>query len=263
MMCKYPNRRKHALSAQHNNGGLGIDCWWQTNIKGLFAAGEVSASHGVYRPGGSALNAGQVGAARAARYIAAKCQGENTEDFTNLAKQELEKLMFFADTAMSGSEETVQQLWDRAARRMSLCGGPIRDLKQIQLASCQVFDQILGFSQTVRVMGAKHLWKVFRLWDVLLCQYVYLEAMKDFAAQGGKSRGSALYCDKTGGKPYENLPDMFRFVLDDGSKGDSIQEITLENMECFVNWRKVREIPELDGFFENVWRNYREHGNIN
>ena len=55
-----------ALCAQHNNGGLAIDCWWQTNLEGFFAAGEVSASHGVYRPGGSALNAGQVGSTRAA-----------------------------------------------------------------------------------------------------------------------------------------------------------------------------------------------------
>ncbi len=61
-----------ALCAQHNNGGLGVDCWWQTNLEGFFTAGEAAASHGVYRPGGSALNAGQVGSTRAARYIAAK-----------------------------------------------------------------------------------------------------------------------------------------------------------------------------------------------
>ena len=53
-----------ALCAQHNNGGIGIDCWWQTNVKGLFAVSEAAASHGVYRPGGTALNAGQVGSIR-------------------------------------------------------------------------------------------------------------------------------------------------------------------------------------------------------
>ena len=53
-----------ALCAQHNNGGIGIDCWWQTDVKGLFAVGEAAASHGVYRPGGTALNAGQVGSIR-------------------------------------------------------------------------------------------------------------------------------------------------------------------------------------------------------
>ena len=53
-----------ALCAQHNNGGIGIDCWWQTDVKGSFAVGEAAASHGVYRPGGTALNAGQMGSTR-------------------------------------------------------------------------------------------------------------------------------------------------------------------------------------------------------
>ena len=41
-----------AVCAQHNNGGLDIDLWWQSNIKGLFPCGEVAGSHGVFRPGG-------------------------------------------------------------------------------------------------------------------------------------------------------------------------------------------------------------------
>ncbi|MDD3588425.1 MAG: FAD-binding protein, partial [Thermoguttaceae bacterium] len=60
-----------AVCSQHNNGGLAGDTWYQSeNIAGLFPIGEVNGSHGVARPGGSALNAGQVGAFRAAQYIA-------------------------------------------------------------------------------------------------------------------------------------------------------------------------------------------------
>lgn len=250
-----------ALCVQHNNGGLGIDCWWQTNVEGLFAAGEVSASHGVYRPGGSALNAGQVGSARAAQYIAACCQGENTEDFEAIAIPELEQLIQLAETVSSSAEENVQECWDQTARRMSRCGGPIRDMKQIGQAALEVRHEIEQFSQIIRIKDHRHLWKVFRLWDTLICQLVYLEAMKDFAKTGGKSRGSALYSDQCGQKPYENLPDIFSYTLDDGSRGDYVQEITLQNMQCSVNWRKVREIPEDDDFFENVWRDYRNNGN--
>ena len=65
-----------ALCAQHNNGGLSTDLWWQTNVPGLYAAGEVAGTHGVYRPGGSALNAGQVGSMRAAQHIARFGAGE-------------------------------------------------------------------------------------------------------------------------------------------------------------------------------------------
>ena len=60
-----------ALCAQHNNGGISVDCWWQTPLKGLFAAGECAGTHGITRPGGSALNSGQVGSLRAALYISA------------------------------------------------------------------------------------------------------------------------------------------------------------------------------------------------
>ncbi len=63
-----------AVCTQHNNGGLATDAWWQTAVEGFFAAGEVCGSHGVYRPGGSALNAGQVGSSRAATYIAGRCK---------------------------------------------------------------------------------------------------------------------------------------------------------------------------------------------
>lgn len=60
-----------AVCAQHNNGGLAGNIWWaSTNIKHLFVVGEVNGSHGVARPGGSALNAGQVGGFRAAEFIA-------------------------------------------------------------------------------------------------------------------------------------------------------------------------------------------------
>lgn len=59
-----------ALCAQHCNGGIAVDSNWQTTVEGLFAVGECAGTHGMTRPGGSALNAGQVGAFRAAQYIA-------------------------------------------------------------------------------------------------------------------------------------------------------------------------------------------------
>ena len=59
-----------AVCAQHNNGGLAGNLWYESiNLKHLFPIGEVNGSHGVTRPGGSALNAGQVAGFRAAEYI--------------------------------------------------------------------------------------------------------------------------------------------------------------------------------------------------
>ena len=59
-----------AVCAQHNNGGLAVNEWWESNIPHTFVIGEMAGTHGIKRPGGSALNAGQTGGLRAAEYIA-------------------------------------------------------------------------------------------------------------------------------------------------------------------------------------------------
>lgn len=79
---------------------------------------------------------------------------------------------------------------------------------------------------------------------------------------GGKSRGSALYTDLTGGtKPFGQLPDTFTFAFDE-TESPLIQELWFEDGTCRTAWRAPRPIPEDDDFFENVWRSYRETGNI-
>ena len=250
-----------ALCAQHNNGGLDIDCWWQTNVKGLFAVGEVAASHGVYRPGGTALNAGQVGSTRAAQYIAARCQGDAPACFDTAAAAALTEMAALAD-ACRADTGNVRALWQHAAEEMSRCGAAIRDPAQIRAYGKQVEAQLADFALTVKAGSRTELAMVYRLRDMLLSQRAYLTAMADYTAHGGKSRGSALYTDLTGGvKPFAQLPDTFTFALDE-TETPLIQELWFEDGTCHTGWRAPRPIPEDDDFFENVWRSYRETGNI-
>ena len=250
-----------ALCAQHNNGGIGIDCWWQTDVKGLFAVGEAAASHGVYRPGGTALNAGQVGSTRAAQYIAARCQGDAPACFDTEAAEALAEMGALAD-ACRADTGNVRALWQHAAEEMSRCGAAIRDPAQIRAYGKQVEAQLAGFAKTVKAGSRTELAMVYRLRDMLLSQHAYLTAMTDYTAHGGKSRGSALYTDLTGGvKPFAQLPDTFTFALDE-TEAPLIQELWFEDGTCKTDWRAPRPIPEDDDFFENVWRSYRETGNI-
>lgn len=250
-----------ALCAQHNNGGIGIDCWWQTHVKGLFAVGEVAASHGVYRPGGTALNAGQVGSTRAAQYIAARCRGDAPACFDTAAAAALTEMAALAD-ACRADTGNVRALWQHAAEEMSRCGAAIRDPAQIRAYGKQVEAQLAGFAQTVKAGSRTELAMVYRLRDMLLSQCAYLTAMADYTAHGGQSRGSALYTDLTGGvKPFAQLPDTFTFALDE-TVAPLIQELWFEDGTCRTAWRATRPIPEDDDFFENVWRSYRETGNI-
>ena len=238
-----------ALCAQHNNGGNGIDCWWQTDVKGPFAVGEAAASHGVYRPGGTALNAGQVGSTRAAQYIAARCRGDASAGFDAAASAALTEMAAQAD-ACRADTGNVRALWQHAAEEMSRCGAAIRDPAQIRAYGKQVEAQLADFAQTVKAGSHTELAMVYRLRDMLLSQRAYLTAMTDYTAHGGKSRGSALYTDLTGGtKPFGQLPDTFTFALDE-TEAPLIQELWFEDGTCRTAWRAPRPIPGMTTFLK-------------
>ena len=251
-----------ALCAQHNNGGLDIDLWWQTNVPHLFAAGEVAGSHGVYRPGGSALNAGQAGSMRAAQYIARHGTGDPLpeEDFMGAAADTLAYHAHLAD-AMLSDQDTVTAMMRRVTARMTECGGALRNPEAIRDALAQTAADFAAFADTVRIPSPAGLRQAYRLRDILIAQQMYLTAMLDYAAHGGKSRGSAMYTAVAGNCPA-GLDDTFRFDLDDGSLDASVQILSFTKDGCIPAWRDVRPLPEGGGFFENVWREYRESGNV-
>ena len=253
-----------SLCAQHNNGGLDIDCWWQTNLKGFFAVGEVAASHGVYRPGGSALNAGQVGSTRAAQYIAARRGGapEHEDAFHREAARALTEMGNLAQQAFTEHDPSIYRLRNEAGRRMSACGAAIRNSEAIAAYISEIRARLENLPAYATISESKDLAWLYRYRDTLISQQTYLSAMVDYLRQGGKSRGSALYTDPSGRKPFAQLPDTFTFTVDDGSRGDLVQEASWKGGECTFQFRKVRPIPEDDDFFENVWRSYRETGNI-
>ena len=251
-----------ALCAQHNNGGLDIDMWWQTNVPHLFAAGEVAGSHGVYRPGGSALNAGQVGSMRAAQYIAQYGAGEPLCE-CEFAAAAAEPLAYHTDLVgkMIAGKDTVTELMRRATARMSENGGAIRNPARIEAALAEIRADFAAFADTVRVNSGAQLRIAYRLRDILIAQQMYLTAMLDYSAHGGKSRGSSLYSAAEGNCP-EGFDDSFRFALDDGSLDSYVQLVSFDGGQCNPSWRGVRPLPEGGGFFENVWRDYRENKNI-
>ena len=156
----------------------------------------------------------------------------------------------------------VRALWQHAAEEMSRCGAAIRDPAQIRAYGKQVEAQLADFAQTVKAGSRTELAMLYRLRDMLLSQRAYLTAMTDYTAHGGKSRGSALYTDLTGGvKPFGQLSDTFTFALDE-TENPLVQELWYEDGVCRTAWRAPRPIPGDDDFFENVWRSYRETGNI-
>ena len=251
-----------AVCAQHNNGGLEVDHNWETNVEGFFAAGEVCGSHGVTRPGGSALNAGQVGSLRAAEHIAYTRQvsGTNIEETHGVCHKQIEECI---DLFMQANgEEKPHKMLEIAAKRMSAYGGMVRSETGILKALADTKKDLEDLQHTVCASNVSEVSWLYRLYDTLFSQRIYLEAMLDYLRKGGKSRGSALYTDMKGQKALETLPDIFTMQCDNGQGRDYIQEVCLEQENCSVNWRKVREIPDLDYFFETKWREFRQRRGI-
>lgn len=251
-----------ALCAQHNNGGIAVDLWWQTSVEGLFAVGECAGTHGVARPGGSALNAGQVGSLRAAQKICASDrQPIDSDTFERIADAALSRHATFAD-AIFKNENNVSLITEAAKRRMSDCGGAIRNVQKMRDALTEIRAELASFSKTVGVASASHLYLAYRLLDILTVQDATLSAMIDFTEQTPHSRGSALYTNEKG-ELRKGLEEIFRLRIGDTSLNASVQEIRRgTNGEYQAVWRPVRQIPDSNEAFESVWRGYRENGNI-
>ncbi len=250
-----------ALCAQHNNGGIAVDLWWQTAVAGLFAVGECAGTHGVARPGGSALNAGQVGSLRAAQYIAESNRVLCADDtFDTVANEALARHMTLCDALLS-TPDNVQQKLTQAKRRMSDCGAAIRDSARMLAAKSEIRIAKQSFSIATGVRSADLLYKAYQLYDILVVQEAVLAAMIDFARVANGTRGSALYCNKHGAL-REGLDELFRFAPESGATNTKIQEVCACNEDMQVRWRDVRPIPDGDDVFEVVWKQYRENGNI-
>ncbi|TDE91657.1 FAD-binding protein [Occultella glacieicola] len=293
------------VCAQHNNGGLVVDAWWQSNVAGFFPVGEAGGAHGVYRPGGAALNSGQVGATRAAQFIAARRTAApvGVAEFTAAAEPVLADALALiagaSERAASGTPDNTGDLLREVAELMSAKAGPVRSAASIDEALVQVhawlssYDELISADATSR----RSVNRTFLVRDILTTAYVYLSAMADYVAHGGRSRGSVLYTDPDGGLPLVghgesadqelDLPEIFRFTLDGGALDPEIQEsawarpgegddgaglagwvgpVPREAADPagrpLFRWRPVRPIPSGDDFFENVWRQFREDGNI-
>ena len=244
-----------AVCAQHCNGGLAADANWETNIRGVFAVGEVCGSHGVTRPGGSALNAGQVGAIRATDCIRRRIREQGDWDVPEAEINELreEVMTFLLKARDAHGNRGAAELFKQFAGQMSDDAGLLRNPERMHRLLENVCAVLADFTGSVAKPKAEELSVFYRLRDMLMTQRSVLVAMCDYAEKGG-SRGSALYTCPEGALADAALPEEMRYRLDDGRLNGKIQETA--QMDCL--WRDVRPIPECDYFFENQWREYRK-----
>ena len=231
-----------AVCAQHNNGGLTGNIWYESpNLKHLFPIGEVNGSHGVTRPGGSALNAGQVGAFRCAGYIANECKEFTFDEAAVLA--EAEKVVSHLKKFLSGNRD-VHADRREFQQRMTLFAGHLRKDSELIAA----LDDAAKLYNGIEAGGypAKYAAQGLMNRQLAFAHFGYLSAILFQLRSGTGSRGSAAVLDEKD----QIVPECIEFRK-------KILE-TCWNGNAFTHrWVNCRSLPECDGWFENVWADHR------
>jgi succinate dehydrogenase/fumarate reductase flavoprotein subunit len=253
-----------AVCAQHNNGGLAANHWWESvNVRHLFPVGEVNGSHGVYRPGGSALNAGQVGGFRAAEYIANRYRGWTMPE--DRVRQAVERavvgLQAWIARCEGAGSNTQSWLAERAEfqARMTRAGAHIRSTSEVQSAVSEAWAQWRRIEES----GCSYedpggLAEALRNRHLCLAHAVYLEAIR-FALQSGVgSRGSSIAVTRDGVRIHDKLGDEWRIAPENPAFREKVlQTVASPDGGVRNEWVDRRPIPRAEAWFETAWARFR------
>jgi len=252
-----------AVCHQHVNGGLCGDIWWESNVKNLFPVGEATGSHGVYRPGGAALNAGQVGGLRAAQMIAHRLSaGRHCSDGEGDAsvRAALESRLDECRRALSAAPVDPRDERRRMRERMSRVLGILRDPSAIEEALSANADA-LKRHRSSGVAGPAELRDFFQNADLLLAERCFLEASRLVLSRIGGGRGSYLaatierFLEVDDARRARGLraPEIEAMALD-----ETVEVELAPDGGVVTRIVPVRPVPEDDGWFERIWKEYRD-----
>lgn len=226
-----------AVCAQHINGGVDVDINWQTSVENLFAVGETAGTFGIYRPGGSALNSTQVGALRAAAYIA-----KNEIGFAdgNAMQTALQKETNYIENCLkSGNAQT-----DFSAD-MSLYAAEIRNLDEIARLKAKLQKQCDLEYYRLSDENYASVLHLYRYRDTVKTQWLLCSVFCEILPETG-SRGGAI-CTSNGTEITENA--YYR----------DFAVVTYTGKSRFI---PLRGLPNLNYSFEAEWNRYNAERGI-
>ena len=238
----YSEPLRVAVCAQHCNGGIAVDANWESSVKGLYVVGEAAGTFGVYRPGGSALNATQVGSMRAAEHIAYK-KNISKNISKNVSSIEMKpdvKHIFEPPNITYTQSPTAAANHTGIQKKMSQYAAYVRNPAEMQKLYEELLRRKKNFFAENSIASDSELPDLYKYYDALLTQIEVLSSML-FAAEKIGSRGSALVKDAT---------------MDTGQYNDQV--VTTHNSHSFLE--PVRPLPICDDWFETVWNAFSKKG---
>jgi len=253
-----------AVCSQHCNGGLTVDVWWRTTVPGLFAIGEVAGTHGV-RPGGSALNSGQVGGLRAAQLISHQSRNADADtvgdapDLTAQIAAETAELRLYRSP--SADAPSVDEVRAEIQDRSSDAAGFIRSSEGVSTALEQAEALALRIgTQGQRLASDQQVVMAFQNEHLCRTQIAFLTAIRALLRRGGGSRGAYVVLDDAGDR---QMPTAAGQRMPHRSENLAMREEIVEvaanaagEYDAFIT--PVRPLPTDDSWYESTWRQWRD-----
>jgi succinate dehydrogenase/fumarate reductase flavoprotein subunit len=251
-----------AVCAQHNNGGLAGNHWWESlNVRHLFPIGEANGSHGVHRPGGAALNSGQVAAIRAAEFIA-----HRYADWS-VSKDAVKQVVAQAVSAIRAwiakcerASSTWQAEREEFQARMTRAGAHIRSLEELPRAVEEAWAQFKRIEEAgCSCPTPEGLAEALRNRQLCFAHAVYLEAILFALRSGVGSRGSCIVLDPNGDRVHDKLSgDQWRIAPEaPGFRDKVLETVATPGGQVRNEWVDRRPIPTTDAWFETAWASFR------
>ena len=244
---------------QHMNGGLAVDGWGATSLDECYAVGEAAGTHGVTRPGGAALNAGQVLGTRCAEHAAARRNMRaSSAPARGLIDEAVGRIL---DILKADSPLTVKSIRKDVQDRMSDHAGVLcnaADVKQALVAAHMLNETIR--QQGIAYSGAPEALKALQWRQTALLSEAVLAALAFYVARGGGSRGARAICASEGDRVPEArtgaLEDV-RFVSERAADRAEQIHVRLEAGAFVCDARPIRRLSYDDKpFFERDWPDF-------
>ncbi|MBN2152655.1 MAG: FAD-binding protein [Candidatus Lokiarchaeota archaeon] len=249
------------VAAQHCNGGFtGTINWESTNVRGLYPVGEANGTHGRHRPGGAALNAGQVGGLRAARHIAGSHSRASSASIAAIeiaAKGQLEPLLArLRPGGRAGAGEAIdpQTALAEVGRRMDAAGGIVRSAEGLRRARDAARDLVTRLEREAVVADFGGIVGYLETRDAAITHHVVLAAMAEqLAAEPGVHPCYVVACQD--GEAARDIVARLQ-----GTRGpppglpNRILETRVLGHGIAHSWVEARPVPDEADWFEGLMK---------
>ncbi len=246
-----------AVNNQHMNGGLGVDIWGRSNLPGLYAVGEAAGTHGVTRPGGSALNAGQVFGTRVAEHVAGSGAAE-CRDLADIRSPLAAAVAEILSVLPPESPLDLGAVRDDVQARMSDKAGIICRPWEV----AQALRDARDLNDRIRSLGIAagkpaQAGRVLQWQQMALVSEAVLAALDFYIREGGGSRGARAICDAAGGglpMARRETLEAYRFREETARHKAEQIVVSLQDGAVQVSTRTVRPLDDGETcFFERDW----------